>query len=641
MRCFILVMFLLPIAYCFGQGRCAFAQDDYFNASNNKSERTRYPLSEPQSNSTVQTELRPPPQQAAPANVTAVRRPNIVLIVADDMGFADMGMYGGEIRTPNLDELAQRGVRFTNFYTAPTCSPSRSMLLSGTDNHIAGLGNMDEMLAPNQRGVPGYEGVLNDRVVAFPELLRLAGYHTYMTGKWHLGKEPDKIPAARGFECDFSMMQGGGSYFDDTGINARSPKSIFTHNGRYVTQLPKNFYATKTYTDKMIEFIESNRGDGKPFFAYVSHQAPHDPFGLPNEWLRRYEAKYDQGWDVTKKQRLKRMIEMGIIPEGTQAADRMWFVPEASILAPGARAMAGRHMELYAAMVENMDCHIGRLMQHLKSVGEFDNTLFIFHSDNGPEGADLGKILRGQKGSETWLFHAVKWSQTDPSSWGRPGSYSGVDASWAQVSATPFRLYKGWLAEGGIRAPLVISGAGVGQPAGSINHGLMHIMDIAPTLLEIAGVVDPSGHEGWDDVAPIQGKSWLPMLSGWAESPRGPEDWLGWELWGNRAIRKGDWKILWMHKPMGIADWELFNLRTDPSESQDLSDKYPEKKTELLGLWDEYVRTNNVIIPDRHMFETWEDTLPLRVPVDEGWPPMNFKRPFVPPKELTDGGTGR
>lgn len=579
-------------------------------------------------------------ERAHPNGSTADAQPNIVLIVADDMGYADMGMFGGEIRTPNLDSLAHQGVRFTNFYTSPTCSPTRAMLLSGADNHIAGLGNMEEMVAPNQRGVPGYEGVLNDRVVALPELLRFAGYHTYMVGKWHLGKEPNRIPAARGFERDFTLLQGGGSYFDDTGLNARSPKSIFTRDGRYLTKLPKNYYATRTYTDKMIEFIESNRGDGQPFFAYVSHQAPHDPFHLPDDWLRLYSTKYDQGWDATRKQRLKRMIELGIIPEGTQPAERMWFVPEASNLAPGTRAVAGRKMELYAAMVQNMDYHIGRLVNYLKSVGEYDNTLFIFFSDNGPEGTDLGALLRGRKGSTNFLYHAINWSQTHPSAWGRPGSYVGVGAPWAQVSATPFRLYKGWLSEGGIRSPLVVSGAGVRRPAGSINHGLMHVTDIAATVLDIAGVVHPSGHEGWD-VAPLQGRSWKPTLAGETETPRGPEDWLGWELWGNRAIRQGDWKLLWLHKPMGTADWELFNLRMDPGETRDLSGEYPEKKRELLALWHEYVKTNNVIMPDRHMFETLEDTLPIRVPVDEGWPPLNFKQPFVPPQELIDRASGR
>jgi arylsulfatase A-like enzyme len=558
-----------------------------------------------------------------------------VLIVADDMGYADMGMFGGEIRTPNLDALAEQGVRFTNFYTQTTCSPTRSMMFSGTDNHIAGLGNMEEMIAPNQEGVPGYEGVLNDRVVAFPQLLRDSGYHTYMTGKWHLGKEPDKIPAARGFERDFTILQGAGSYFDDTGLNMRSPKSIYTRDGKYLTKLPKNYYATRTFTDEMIRFIDSNRGDGKPFFAYVAHQAPHDPYHLPNDWLRRYERDYDQGWDVIRKQRLERMIALGIFPSGTRLADRMWFVPEAANLAPGPRAIAARKMELYASLVENMDHNIGRLVEHLKSIDEYDNTLFIFLSDNGAEATDLGAMMRGQAGSENFLFYALKWSQTHPDAWGRRGSYTSYGTPWAQVSATPLRLYKGWLAEGGIRSPMVVSGAGIRQPAGSLNSGLMHVMDISATLLDIAGVDYPSTYDG-RDIAPLQGKSWLPTLAGEADSPRGPEDWLGWELWGNRAIRQGDWKLLWLHKPMGIADWELYNLREDPGETKDLSAQYPEKVSELVVLWEEYVRTNNVIIPDRHMFESLEDALPVRVPVDEGWPPMNFKKPFVPPRELVD-----
>jgi arylsulfatase len=576
---------------------------------------------------------------AGPSHAAAGGRPNIVLIVADDMGYADMGMFGGEIRTPNLDALARQGVRFTDFYTSVTCSPTRSMMLSGTDTHIAGLGNMEEMIAPNQKGVRGYEGVLNDDVLAFPQLLRDAGYHTYMAGKWHLGKEPDKIPAARGFERDFTLLQGAGSYFDDTGLNARSPRSVFTRDGKYLASLPGDYYATRTYTDEMIGFIESNRGDDKPFFAYVSHQAPHDPFHLPEDWLRRYETDYDQGWDATRKQRLKRMVELGIVPADTRPADRMWFLPDASNLAPGPRAIAARKMELYAAMVENMDHHIGRLIDYLKSIDEYDDTLFLFFSDNGPEGTDLGAMLRGQAGSENFLFHAIKWSQTHPDAWGRTGSYVGYGAPWAQVSATPFRLYKGWPAEGGIRSPLLVSGAGVLRPAGSINDGVMHVMDVAVTLLDVAGVDPPSSYKG-REIAPMQGRSWVPTLAGKAESPRGPDNWLGWELWGNRAIRKGDWKLLWMHKPMGTADWELFNLKEDPGETRDLASEHPKKVRELLALWKEYVRTNNVILPDRHLFESLEDALPARVPVSEGWPPMNFKRPFVPPKERIEKGGG-
>lgn len=267
--------------------------------------------------------------------------------------------------------------------------------------------------------------------------------------------------------------------------------------------------------------------------------------------MRLYERDYDQGWDVIRKQRLERMVELGIIPARTQLADRMWFLPEAANLAPAPRAMSARKMELYASMVENMDHHIGRLVEYLKSIDEYDNTLFVFFSDNGAEGTDLGAMLRGNAGSENYLFSAIKWSQTHPNAWGRPGSYASYGPAWAQVSATPFRLYKGWMAEGGIRSPLIISGAGVGQTPGDINDGLMHIMDLPATLLDIADVDHPSSHDG-REVEPMQGKSWKTNLAGDAESPRGAEDWLGWELWGNRAIRKGDWKVLWMHKPMAM-----------------------------------------------------------------------------------------
>jgi len=211
------------------------------------------------------------------------------------MGYSDIGMFGSEIRTPNIDELAKEGVRFTNFYTHASCSPTRSILLSGVDNHLNGLGNMDEWTAPNQMGKAGYEGVLNDRIVTLPQLLKDAGYHTYMVGKWHMGKAPDKIPAARGFERDFSLLDGAGSYWDMTNLSASSPRSVFTEDGKYLSELPNDYYATRTYTDKMISFIESNKEDDKPFFAYIAHQAPHDPYHLPEEWRDRHVGEYDKG----------------------------------------------------------------------------------------------------------------------------------------------------------------------------------------------------------------------------------------------------------------------------------------------------------------------------------------------------------
>jgi len=572
---------------------------------------------------------------AAPATAAAdpPRRPNIVVILGDDLGFADMGSFGGEIRTPNLDSLANAGVRFTNFYTHATCSPTRSVLLTGVDTHLNGLGNMDEWTAPNQRGVPGYEGYLNKGVVTLPQLLKGAGYHTYMVGKWHLGKAPDQIPAARGFERDFTLLDGAGSYWDMTNFTGASPKSVFTEDGRYLTKLPKDYYATKTYTDKLIGFIDANRGDGKPFFAYVAHQAPHDPYHLPQEWRKRHVGAYDKGWDAVRQERLKRQIELGIMPAGTQLAERMWFVPDPIMLAPASRAILGKKMELYAGMVENMDYHVGRLIDHLKKIGEYENTIFIVFGDNGAEGTDLFQMIAGSPGSRDYLFAAINWSQTHPNAWGDPGSYVGYGPMWAQVSMTPFSQYKGWTAEGGIRNALVVSGPNVKRPKGSINQGLMHVADLMPTLLEVAGASYPKTHDG-KDLPPLMGKSWNRMLAGQAESPRTVEDYLAWENFGNRAVRQGDWKIRWEWKPYGTGDWQLFNLAEDAGERKDLAKERPDKLKALLALWDDYVRANNVILPNRSMFETLEDQLPVRVPDEAGYPPLIYKRQFVPPKDM-------
>ena len=570
---------------------------------------------------------------AAAPGLAQARRPNVVIILGDDMGFSDMGMFGSEIKTPNLDALARDGVRFTGFYTHASCSPTRSMLLSGVDTHLNGIGNMDEWTAPNQVGVPGYEGFLNDRVVTLPQLLKDSGYHTYMVGKWHMGKAPDQIPAARGFERDFSLLDGAGSYWNMDNMTAASPRLVFTEDGRYLTQLPKDYYATKTYTDKLIGFIDANRSDGKPFFAYVAHQAPHDPFHLPKEWRDRHVGEYDKGWDVLRQERLKRQIELGIVPPGTTLAERMWIVPDPVVLAPATRAILGRKMELYAGMMENLDFHVGRLIAHLKEIGKYKNTIFIVFGDNGAEGADLFGMVAGTPGTRDFLFAAAKWSKTNPKSWGEPGSYPTYGAGWAQVSMTPFSQYKGMTAEGGIRNALVVSGPIVKRPKGSINGGQMHVADIVPTLLDVAGVTYPKSYKG-RDLPPLIGKSWTRMLAGAAESPRTDQDYMAWEIFGNRAVRQGDWKLRWQWKPWGKGDWELFNVVTDPAERKDVSADHPDQAKALLARWDEYVKANNVILPSRSVFESSEDKMPQRFPDDAGYPPLIYKRQFVPPAAL-------
>jgi arylsulfatase len=311
----------------------------------------------------------------------------------------------------------------------------------------------------------------------------------------------------------------------------------------------------------------------------------------------------------------------------------MWFVPDPIVLAPASRAILGKKMELYAGMVENMDFHVGRLIDHLKKIGEYENTIFIVFGDNGAEGTDLFKMVAGSPGSRDFLFAAINWSQTHPNAWGDPGSYVGYGPMWAQVSMTPFSQYKGWVAEGGIRNALIVSGPAVKRPKGSINHGLMHVGDIMPTLLEIAGAKYPKSHNG-RDLPALMGKSWNPVLAGQAESPRTQQDYLAWEVFGNRAVRQGDWKLRWEWKSFGKGDWELFDLAADPGERNDLAAKRPDKLKAMLGLWENYARANNVILPSRSMFETLDDQLPKRVPDDSGYPPLIYKRQYVPPKEM-------
>lgn len=564
------------------------------------------------------------------------KRPNFLLIVADDLGYSDLGSYGGEINTPVLDNLAQQGVRYTQFYTSPTCSPTRSMLLTGTDNHVAGLGNMGEFTNPNQMGKPGYEGVLNKRVVTVASLLRDCGYHTYMTGKWHLGYKPDEIPHARGFERDFSLLSGGGSHFDDQwNVEWQRPKAPYTEDGRALEKLPKGFYSTKNYTDKMIQFIDESRKDGKPFFAYMAFTAPHGPLHVPDDWLRRYKNRYDEGWDGIRKKRLARMQELGIVDKGVNTADRLWFVPRSTALTPALRVMLGRKMELYAAMVEYMDEQIGRVFEYLKEIGEYDNTVVIFFSDNGAEGNDLRTMLAGRVGSLGFLHAMNNFAENGHNYIGRKDSYAEVGPGWAQVSSVPFRLYKGFLTEGGIRSPLIVSGPGV-QGAGELNkEAILHVMDIAPTLLELAGCQHPATYKG-RKVAPMQGKSWITMLEGKMQSPRTSYDWLGWEMFGNRAIRQGDWKISWHYRPFGTWDWQLFNLIEDPGEQYDLSDKFPEKRKELIALWDDYVKMNGVVIGERSPFEASRKALPDPVPEFDNYPPVHGVEaiPYEKLKEL-------
>ena len=544
----------------------------------------------------------------------AEKRPNFLVIVADDLGFSDLGCFGGEIKTPNLDRLAAEGRRFTNFYVSITCSPSRAMLLSGLDNHVTGLGNMYERTAPSQEGQPGYEGVLRTDVPTIAEVLSAHGYHTYMTGKWHLGHSPDHIPVARGFERSFSLINAAGSHFDLTGNRVENEVSEFTENGTYLDKLPKGYYSTRTFTEKLLEYIESDRGDGKPFFAYLAYQAPHDPLQVPDAWLRQYKGRYDDGWDLARERRLARMKELGILPAEAQMAPRLWFIPAWDDLTGIAQIQAARKMEIYAAMVEYLDTQVGHLLDYLETHGLADNTYILFLSDNGPEGNDPIASAKRRPASAATNFLAQNY-RSDFSSWGRKGGYLAYGQAWAQVSATPFYMFKGAMFEGGIRSPLVVWGAGGG---GEINtRDVLHISDIAPTVLDLAGLPRQALYASRSREEQ-HGRSWKGLLS---DSDTMLEEGIGMEIWGGRAYREGPWKLTWMHRPFGIDDWQLFDVATDPAERHDLSADQPERKARMIAAWEAYAKANNVILPDRTDYDGLEENLPPRPPVESpGWP---------------------
>lgn len=509
------------------------------------------------------------------------QRPNILLIVADDAGYADIGSFGGEIQTPNIDALAATGVRFTQFGVSATCSPTRSMLLTGTDNHLTGLGNMAEFMAPNQKGKPGYEGYLNEGVAPIPALLKDAGYNTYMAGKWHMGEEPEHIPAARGFMRDLTLIPGGGSHMDDM-WGAKGERQLYTYNGKPLQALRPGFHSSEDYTAAIIGNIAENRASGRPFFAYLALQAPHDPFQLPAEWLDRYEGRYDEGYDATRAARIERMKALGILAPDATVFPRLPNVPAWNDLTAEEKEKSARRMELYAAMVANMDENIGKLIGYLKTSGLYDNTLIIFLSDNGPE----GNIME----------MGPPWDNSRFEDWGKKGTFIQYGPAWAQVGAGPFRMFKGYLSEGGIRAPLIISGAGV-KGSGRISDAVVHVKDIPATILDAAGIAHPETYNG-EKVAPLQGKALEPILVEKRSTVRSPDDWTGWELFGNRAIRQGDWKLLWMCKPFGNSQWQLFDLRSDPGETRDLATEKPGVRDRLVKHWDEYAKINNVILPN-------------------------------------------
>lgn len=519
------------------------------------------------------------------------KRPNIVMIIADDMGYSDLRMYGGEVPTPNIEALAKTGTILTNFHAMPSCSPSRATLLSGIDNHKSGLGTMYEYLEPYQEGKPGYEGYLNNRVVSLATMLKDGGYNTYMVGKWHLGAESPYLASDRGFEQSFILLNGEANHFSEKEITPNRPPQ-YRSNGAVVS-VPQDFYSTDFYTNKVIEYIDNrDRTSGKPFFAYTAYTSPHIPFQVAQKYIQKYLGKYDMGWDKLREQRFARQKQLGLIPANLQLPPRIPGVPAWNQLTPERQRYESKRFAIYAGMIENLDDNVGKLIDHLKQIGEYDNTLFVFSSDNGPEGVDR----RATKEADEWAKKAGYDNGYE--NMGNPNSLISVQAGWAQVSATPFLGYKEHLSEGGTREPTFFSYPGVIK-AGAKSDAFLFVRDIMPTLLDFAQVEHPGESYKGNRIFKMDGRSMQPLLEGKVSQIYGYNDPVGFELTldsVDNALYLGDWKILKIGEPpFGDGKWKLFNLRTDPRELNDLSKQYPDRLAAMIFLYKQYEQENGVI----------------------------------------------
>lgn len=521
----------------------------------------------------------------------AARAPNVIVLLADDWGYSDVGAFGSEIATPNLDRLAYDGVRFANFHVAGSCAPTRAMLQTGVMNHRNGLGNMAETIPDAHVGKAGYDTVMNLRVVTMADMLKAAGYRTYLTGKWHLGSDAKRLPHARGYDRAFSLDDAGADNFEQKPITGLSRHAAWMENGQPAT-LPKNYYSSRFLVDKMIEYIDRDRQSGppKPFFASVNFLANHIPIQAPDGDLARYRGQYMDGWDAVRAARARRAAELALVPANIapvhMATTRNW-----AALSDHERTRATREMQAYAAMASAMDREVGRLIAHLKAIGEYENSIIIFLSDNGAEPIDPYSRLRNRLFLNAQLDNSLN-------NIGRRGSMVAIGPSWASAAVSPLRGYKFSAAEGGIRVPLIVHWAGApqkdGMRKGAIAKGFAHVTDLLPTIAELAGVPLHDGIWQGRKIEPITGRSLVSMLGGGTDSVHGDQP-LGYELSGNSALFRGDYKLVRNLPPTGTGRWALYNLAQDPGETRDLTQEKPDIYQTMLADYRAYAKANGVL----------------------------------------------
>jgi len=519
-------------------------------------------------------------------------RPNIVLVLVDDAALMDFGAYGGEARTPNIDALAARGALFTQHRTTPFCAPSRAMLLTGMDHHTAGLGTIREVLPEEHRGQPGYTMALEPGVVTLAARLKAGGYRTYMTGKWHLGHEDGQLPIDHGFDRSFIIDASGADNWEDKPYLPYYKEAPWFED-REPAVLPEDFYSSTFFVDQMIDYLEGDAGRDEPFLAYVAFLAIHIPVQAPREYTDRYVETYSVGWDAVRAARWQRAEELGLVGPGAPLAPPPPTLGESwdwDALSSDERAHAARSMAVNAGMLEAMDHEFGRLIAYLRETGDYDNTVFVITSDNGPEAGDpVDSIL------DSWLrWMGYNW---DLETLGERGSYVAIGPEWAQAAAGPSNLFKFHAGDGGLRVPLIFSGPGVPEAARVDAFTVM--TDVTPTLLEMAGV---NGQV--PGAVPMSGRSLTPLLTGEASRIYGPDDAVGIETSGQAALYRGDHKLVRNMPPHGDGVWRLFDLSVDPGETRDLSGARPQLFREMLHEYRLYANRVGVLeLPEGYQVE--------------------------------------
>ena len=522
-------------------------------------------------------------QSTSPAEAVAPpdSRPNILLILADDLGFTDLGAFGSEIPTPNLDELAFAGVRLTNLHTGRACQQTRAMLMSGR-----GVTSVIET-HPN-RPDGQRDNSLTTRIAALPELMQDAGYSTYMAGKWDLGLSGDATPAARGFDRSFVLLEASSSHFAET---FWGDQTYYEEDGISVAleDLPEDFYSTKAYTDKMLEYLQAHDGD-QPWFGFMPHTAPHWPLQLPEDWLDRNVGEYDAGWDVLRAERAARAGELGVIPAGATIEAFQPLAVAWTEFSAEEQARYSRAQEIYAGMVEYLDLSIGRIIAQLKDSGQLDNTIVMFMSDHGASAGQMG-VYTG-RGPSTGGPSIPETRDNSFDNFGRIGSFIDHGLGFGEAATAPLKYFKGRLAEGGIRgAALIRYPSVIFEPR--IDGTYLTVMDILPTFLEIAGTEHPGpGMYRGREIMPILGESFWPYLLGEASTVHDATDVAGWSAGTTGAIIRGNYKAI-NNGPRGdgmgmgpTSPWSLYDISVDPGEINDLSAEHPELAAELVAEWE-------------------------------------------------------